>query len=359
MTHRGEQPRELFLNLVGGLAVRRFDGGRLVVVAAVSCVLFASACSSDGTPKDDLQIVAHPVAATPAVSPVPAVKPQGEVLALSAPITALVSDEQTRVLAVATDNPPSIQLRSLDDLHAQPRIIPLPGRAENLTAADGKVLVSLPNQQKLIRIDVASGATTEIPVDGQPAAAYPVDGQTLVAVPDRKAVEVLGDGNSRKTITGGLYSADELANAGSSTVVLDRLRSAVFSVDVAAGKINAGLPAGDGATNMTADSFGRVLVTDTRMSTLLAFSADPLILRQRYPVPGGIYGVAWDAKRDLAWVTLTERNEIVGFDMRGGEPVEKYRFSSVRQPNTITVDENSSEVIVGSATGEGIQVIKP
>jgi hypothetical protein len=58
-------------------------------------------------------------------------------------------------------------------------------------------------------------------------------------------------------------------------------------------------------------------------------------------------------------VTLTERNEVVGYDVRGGEPVEKYRFPTVRQPNSVTVDEQSGRVVVGSAAGEGTQVITP
>jgi len=72
-----------------------------------------------------------------------------------------------------------------------------------------------------------------------------------------------------------------------------------------------------------------------------------------------VTAIAYDPARSLAWVTLTERNEVVGFDVRGGEPAEKYRFPTVRQPNSITVDERTARVFVGSATGEGIQVIQP
>ena len=46
------------------------------------------------------------------------------------------------------------------------------------------------------------------------------------------------------------------------------------------------LRAGEGATTMAADPAGRVLVADTRGDELLVFGTDPLILRQRYPVPG-------------------------------------------------------------------------
>ena len=58
-------------------------------------------------------------------------------------------------------------------------------------------------------------------------------------------------------------------------------------------------------------------MTDTRGGALLAFSLDPLLLRQNYPVPGAPYAIAYDRERDLAWVTLTETNEVVGYDVAG------------------------------------------
>jgi ABC-type ATPase involved in cell division len=84
-----------------------------------------------------------------------------------------------------------------------------------------------------------------------------------------------------------------------------------------------------------------------------------LLLRQRYPTPGGAYGIAYDGERDLAWVTLTERNEVVGLDIAGGEPEEVARFATVRQPDSVTVDERTGSVVVASGDGDGLQVIEP
>jgi DNA-binding beta-propeller fold protein YncE len=141
--------------------------------------------------------------------------------------------------------------------------------------------------------------------------------------------------------------------------VLDRLRNAVFELDVPGARIMQGLRAGQGATNAVTDRFGRVLVTDTRGGALLAFSLDPLLMRQNYPVPGAPYAIAYDEERDLAWVTLTETNEVVGYDVAGEEPEEKYRFPTVSQPNTVAVDPRTGRVLVASGTGDGIQVITP
>ncbi|HEX2133838.1 MAG TPA: hypothetical protein VHH15_20015 [Actinophytocola sp.] len=56
-------------------------------------------------------------------------------------------------------------------------------------------------------------------------------------------------------------------------------------------------------------------------------------------------------------MTLTETNEVVGFDVAGEEPAEKHRFPTVEQPNSVAVDPSSGRVIVASATGKGMQVI--
>jgi DNA-binding beta-propeller fold protein YncE len=145
-------------------------------------------------------------------------------------------------------------------------------------------------------------------------------------------------------------------------VELDRLRSAVFEMttdDKGAEARGAGIRAGDGATNGVPDRFGRLLVVDTRGGEFIAFSINPLIMRQRYPVPGSPYGIAYDAKRDIAWITLTERNEVVGLNVAGGEPTEKHRFPTVRQPNTVSVDQETGRVTVTSGDNGGIQVISP
>jgi hypothetical protein len=225
--------------------------------------------------------------------------------------------------------------------------------------APGRVEIAEPAQGVVQQLTLPDRKLTETKTGGQPASSIAYGADRLVAMGAAKDIQLLPASGPARTIGGQLYSADDVVDAGTGVVVLDRLRTAVFSVDVAAGKVNEGLRAGDGAANAVADSYGRVLVTDARAGALIAFSASPLIMRQRYPVPGGVYGIAYDAKRSLAWVTLTGRNEVVGFDVRGGEPVEKYRFPTVRQPDSVGVDEKSGRVIVGSAAGEGTQVIQP
>src|SRR5690606_10812066 len=112
----------------------------------------------------------------------------------------------------------------------------------------------------------------------------------LVSLREGKGISVVEDDHVVSTIKGGLNSADDVVVVDGRTIVLDRLRSAVFTVDVDGQDIGEGLRAGQGAANIVADAFGRVFTTDTRRSAVLAFSTDPLLLRQLYPVPGGAGG---------------------------------------------------------------------
>ena len=88
---------------------------------------------------------------------------------------------------------------------------------------------------------------------------------------------------------------------------------------------------------------------------LLVYGVDPLILRQRYPVRDAPYGLAGSSK--LAWVSQTAINTVVGYDLATGIPVEKVRYRTVQQPNSLAFDEASGTLYVVSGSGAGVQVI--
>jgi DNA-binding beta-propeller fold protein YncE len=337
------------------------------LVTTTVVVALCAGCSS-GTSQDGLQVAAQVVAATPAVSP-PASAPAGTVLPpapglgsagwRAADVSAMVVDNTTRTLAVAVTKPPQLWLYSLDNLTVAPRTVDLPGPVSQLSLAKagGPVLAPVSAANQVVQVALPTGATTMVPVPGGPTSAAVVGGQLLVAVPGRRVVDVVSGGQVVRGISGNA-EPDQVLAVGGRGAVLDRPSSALYDLDLSGG-IGAGLRAGDGATNAVTDEYGRVLVTDTRGGELLAFTANAMVLRQRYPLPGAPYGIAYDPKRDLAWVTLTARNQVVGFDMAGGSPVERYRLPTVRQPNSVAVDPDSGRVFVASADGEGVCVIQP
>ncbi|MGH3670348.1 MAG: YncE family protein, partial [Pseudonocardiaceae bacterium] len=226
-----------------------------------------------------------------------------------------------------------------------------------LAAAGGPFLVPVSAPGCLIRSPLDGGTPARTDIAGSPHGAATVGATTVVALGDR--LVTFEGTNLRKTIPG-FVDAARLASAGSAEVwVLDRGRTAVSVVDLSSGEISPELRAGNGSANAVADRFGRMLVTDTRDGELLAFAGNPPVLRQRFPLPGAPYGLAYDARRNLAWVTLTARDEVVGLNLTGGEPVIIHRFPAVHQPDAVAVDPVSGRVLVGSASGAGLQVIDP
>jgi DNA-binding beta-propeller fold protein YncE len=151
---------------------------------------------------------------------------------------------------------------------------------------------------------------------------------------------------------------DAIVTQGDTAVVLDRGQTSVTSLNAEGTKSEHALRAGEGATTMAADGAGRVLVTDTRGQELLVYGLNPLILRQRYPVPDAPYGVAGSpGQNGLVWVAQTATNTVVGYDLATGIPVEKVRYRTVRQPNSLAFDDASNTLYVVSAAGAGVQAI--
>jgi len=225
-------------------------------------------------------------------------------------------------------------------------------------AHPGAILAPVTSANQVLQVDTRTATTAVVNVPGGPTSAASLNNQLLVAVPARHAIDVIDNGTVTRTITGDV-NPDQVVITGGKVLMLDRIRSAVFDVDATGGSVGAGLRAGEGATNATVDGYGRVLVTDTRTGELLAFTADPVLMRQRSPVPGVPFGVAVDTRRNLAWVTATQLNQVIAYQLAGGQPVEKYRLPTVRQPNSVAVDPDSGRVYVASADGGGMQVMQP
>ena len=141
-------------------------------------------------------------------------------------------------------------------------------------------------------------------------------------------------------------------------VVLDRAQSSVTPVTLSDGNLGPALRAGNGATTTTVDRYGRVLVANTRDDELIGFFGSPLVMRFRYPVADGPYAVDYDDTHNLAWVSPTANNEVVAYDLSGGEPVEKHRFPTIAQPDSIAVDDRTGTVYLLSPRG-GLQVAPP
>ncbi len=326
-------------------AFRHRMTGVFAVVAAV-----ISGCSSNPVDSPPPTI---PVA-LPAVSPPVTGVLDGAVQALPGPGTAAVFDIRTASLVV---------LGPADKLTVLPRTgasypIALPAEATALTGAgDGEVWLS--SRGGYLRVNVAAAAATPVEVEGHAdtdftAIARHTDGRLVLGSADG-ALYTLGSDTAVSAELKKFARVDVLVAQDDSMVVLDRGQTSVTEIDGAGTGTEQALRAGEGATNMATDPAGRVLVTDTRGGALLVYGTDPLILRQRFPVHEAPYGVTGSA--DLAWVSQTATNTVVGYDLATGIPVEKVRYRTVQQPNTLAFDDATNTLYVVSGSGAGVQVI--
>jgi len=305
-------------------------------------------------------------------SPPASQSPAGRVRPLAGHPLAAVFDAGTRQLAVLCppDNPADpaapASLAVFADAPVPPRAIAVPGPATALTSDDhgtaylaahgGYIAVDL-SAGRVARVTVADAARADFT-----AIARRADGKLVLGSADGAVYTLASDASSGTAGVGNrnkiFARVDALVTQGNTTAVLDRGQTSVTTIG-ADGRVEQALRAGEGATTLAADPAGRVLVADTRGGQLLVYGCcserTPLILRQAYPVRQAPYGLA--GSRELAWVSQTAANVVIGYDLSTGIPVEKVRYPTVQQPNTLAFDEASDTLYVVSGSGAGVQVI--
>jgi DNA-binding beta-propeller fold protein YncE len=321
-----------------------------MAVLLVAC----AACSSHSADAPPPTIApAQAADSPPATAP-----PAGQVRPLGGPGQASTFDRSTHTLVVLGSDPSGRSVVTAFPPAAPVRTMPLPSAGTALAGDDnGTVYVS--TRGGYFRVDVARGAVNQMDVDGArdvdfTAVAHRDDGKVVLGSADG-AVFTLGSDTAVTARLRIFARVDALVAQKDTVVVLDRGQTSVTTVDASGTRAEHALRAGDGATTIAADSAGRVLVADTRGEELLVFGADPLMLRQRYPVPGAPYGLTGSNK--LAWVSETATNSVVGYDLATGIPVEKVRYRTVQQPNSLSFDDDTDTLYVVSGSGAGVQVI--
>lgn len=326
--------------------------GLRVTAALVGAALLLTGCSS-GEDQDEIATIARATAAeSPPVSTIPA----GTVQSLDVPIDSTTFDPETRTVIVAGDDGRQVLLSNADDPAAPPRVVDVDTPVHQVVpVGDGTALLAM--NEKVGSLDLRSGKVTPIPAEGTVLSAARLPDGRIATGTDSGEIHIIDqEANSTQTITG-LASVDALAVVDGTLTALDRKQTSVTAIDLGESSLGMALRVGEGASALTTDSFGRILVTDTPGDELLVYSTDPLVLRQRFPVGPAPVGVAYDERANIAWVSLTGTNEVVGFDLSTGVGVETARFPTVRQPNSLAVDSQTGNLYVGSATGEGLQRI--
>lgn len=335
--------------VVTSAGLRRYSGVFLAVA------VLAAGCSSN--PFDAPPPTIEPAAA--AVSPPVSTPPAGQILPMAGRPQAALFDDRTGSLVVLSPGPDASAAATVTVFGAAvvPRTVTLPGPATAIAGGGGTAYLS--TRGGYFTVDLAAGSTKRVEVAGESgtdftAIARRSDGRLVLGSADGAAYTLGNDTTVAEKVE--IFArVDAIVTEGDSAVVLDRGQTSVTALG-SDGKTQQALRAGEGATTLAADPLGRVLVADTRGGQLLVFGVDPLIERQAFPVPQAPYGLA--GSRGLAWVSQTAANTVIGYDLATGIPVEKVRYPTVQQPNSLAFDDKTGTLYVVSASGAGVQVIR-
>ena len=69
------------------------------------------------------------------------------------------------------------------------------------------------------------------------------------------------------------------------------------------------------------------------------------------------WAVGWDAAHQLAWVSSLSTNQLVGYSLATGTPVQAQSHRTIADAQFLTVLPNGT-LVVGSASGAGLEVIE-
>lgn len=341
---------------------------RGIIGALLILSVLVASCGS-GNREDDDGAAAPPAAeaqlpppAEPAQAPEPTVAPAGRVVPVGPIAEGAVADAVTGLVAVGLRDP--FRLALVDGATGgTAREVPLPGHLRHLqlAAPGGPVLVPAESADALLRVALPGGEVgAPVPVGRFPHdATATAAGRVLVANEFGGTVSVVE--NDRKVhVFDDATQPGGLAAVGEQAAMVDVRENTLTVYDVPSRRRTAELPAGQGPTHVVADRQGRLVVADTRGDALIVFTLTPAPRElARLELPGTPYGITYDDALDRLWVTLTGRNEVVGFDMAAESPREVARFPTIRQPNTVAVNSMTGRLFVASPTEGALQLIDP
>jgi DNA-binding beta-propeller fold protein YncE len=351
----------------------RGSGGRRRLLAGpvLALVLVALAGCTGPTPPPAPSPAAPPAAAprvtppaSPADSPIPTVAPAGSVVPVGAGAEGIVVDPATRSVVVGVRDPDALVVLDEDTLRERARIA-LPGHLRHLVlAGPGTVLVPDEDSNRLLTVDLPSARITASLVTGTSphyVVATP-DGTLFVADEAGHDVAVVRAGRVVARLPDAVMPGG-MAVAGGRLGLVDVASDTLTIYDTTTLARLSSTPLGAGPTHEVADDRGDLVAADTRASALLfsTTAGSPAELARAVPrsmpLPGTPYGLAYDPARDRLWVTLTATNQLVGLDTRSEPPREIARIPTVRQPDTVAVDEATGRLAVAGATDGTVQLV--
>jgi len=274
----------------------------------------------------------------------------------------LVADPQTHLVTVGLRDPARLAL--VDGQSGQLlREVRVAGHLRHLglQAPGGPVLVPAESADALLRVTLPDGdIVSQVPVGDFPHDATATAGGTVAVANEFGGTVSVVEGDRVVHTFDDATQPGGVAAVGERVGMVDVRENTLTVYDIPGRTRIAELPAGQGPTHVTADRRGRLYVVDSRGGSILVYGLDPEPRRlAQLALPGRPYGIAYDSTRDRLWVTLTERNELVGLDLREDQPEVVIRVPTIRQPNTVAVDSATGRVFVASPAEGALQLVDP
>ncbi|MGI8751710.1 MAG: YncE family protein [Acidimicrobiales bacterium] len=246
----------------------------------------------------------------------------------------------------------------------QKRTIPLTGSARHLTLGgpQGPFLIPQESDDRFVQVDPASGdVLASVAVGRQPHDAIAVgSNEFFVADELANTVHIVRDGKVVRVVPSPVQPGGMAENAAGDRVIVDGVRGRRVSEYTADGTLIGTANCGAGPTHAVTGTGGLFWVVDTNGGAVLGFRLTAKGPKQVATIQVGSkpYGVAYDSRRDTLWMTLTGSDQLVGLHLRGAQVSSRTTYSTVRQPNTVAVDEATGRLVVTGSTVPGfLQVL--
>lgn len=323
------------------------------VAALLAATVALSACGSEE---------ANPPPAEPAESPPLSATPAGDARSGDSEAEGVAVDGRTGLAAISYRDSKRIDLVDVaTDKVVRTFGVPDEARHLQLARPGGPLLVPVEYKDRLLRVDLPSGRIlSDVRVGDFPHdAAEAENGRVFVSDEGGDMISVV-DGDSEETQLpvpeqpGGLAVSDGVLG-----VVTAAAREMAF-YDTDTLEQTAVLPGGAGPSHVVAGDDGRFYVADTGGDAILVYEGgdDPRLL-DRTNVPGSPYGLAIDNRRGELWVTRTGRNEVSKLQLTDTAPKIVASYPTVRQPNSVGVDDRTGRVVVVSRDDGDVQIFDP
>ena len=339
-----------------------------VLAAVAACQAAAPGPGPAGTPapaRADPPGLAAPARTDvpePATAPPVAQRPAGRVVTLAGGPEGLAVNARDGILAVGIRQPAGVALVDAATGRER-RIVRLPGAPRHLELAGpaGPVLAPLEDADRLAQIALPGGAVTADTRVGRHPHDAAADGSLIFAGNEYASTVSLIRGRKQIGAEPAPLQPGGVA-AGGSFVLVVGVRGRRVAAYSAAGRILGSAPAGVGPTHVQAGRGGLFYVADTEGDAVLTFRVSVTGPHQAATVrtqAGTPYGIAADRRRGLVYVTLTGTNRLESFRVSGTSLVPDQTWPTVRQPNSVAVDEATGRLFITGRAGGQLELIDP